>query len=417
MLNVSNEKNTQVVDDLMAKLEDLRTKVKSTKHDRRKSRYCIPSYCNSSCFLNFSLNNSRKRRHHTSTDSNNSNRSDSSDNDHSSKKSKRHDRNEYPPRRKEPSSIPDKLLSIEIDSKGENSRQISDYISSNEDDSNDEDVEIELNDEQIPFLKGYGKQMIQDLNPIKIVQNPDGSLQHAAMMQGALSKERRETKQQRRSETFRSNETNYDDPMNPNSAKSHSLRPAKISTNMPEWKQYLMDNKPTFGKRTNMSIIEQRQSLPIFKLKEQLLKAVNDNQILVVIGETGSGKTTQITQYLAEAGYTSRGRIACTQPRRVAAMSVAKRVAEEFGCRLGQEVGYTIRFEDCTSPETKIKYMTDGVLLRECLIDPNMNQYSIVILDEAHERNIDTDVLFGLMKQVRLNTIINLNSFFVYLGC
>jgi ATP-dependent RNA helicase DHX8/PRP22 len=82
---------------------------------------------------------------------------------------------------------------------------------------------------------------------------------------------------------------------------------------------------------------------------------VADNQILIVIGETGSGKTTQITQYLAEAGLTARGKVACTQPRRVAAMSVAKRVAEEFGCRLGQEVGYTIRFEDCTSPETIIK--------------------------------------------------------------
>lgn len=83
---------------------------------------------------------------------------------------------------------------------------------------------------------------------------------------------------------------------------------------------------------------------------------MTDNQILIVIGETGSGKTTQITQYLAEAGFTSRGKIGCTQPRRVAAMSVAKRVSEEFGCRLGQEVGYTIRFEDCTSPETFIKY-------------------------------------------------------------
>lgn len=84
-------------------------------------------------------------------------------------------------------------------------------------------------------------------------------------------------------------------------------------------------------------------------------QAVTENQILIVIGETGSGKTTQITQYLAEAGFTARGKIGCTQPRRVAAMSVAKRVAEEFGCRLGQEVGYTIRFEDCTSPETVIK--------------------------------------------------------------
>jgi ATP-dependent RNA helicase DHX8/PRP22 len=88
---------------------------------------------------------------------------------------------------------------------------------------------------------------------------------------------------------------------------------------------------------------------------------VHDNQILVVIGETGSGKTTQITQYLAESGFTARGRIGCTQPRRVAAMSVAKRVAEEVGCRIGSEVGYAMRFEDCTSPETKIKYMTDGM--------------------------------------------------------
>ena len=80
-------------------------------------------------------------------------------------------------------------------------------------------------------------------------------------------------------------------------------------------------------------------------------------------------------------------------------MSVAKRVAEEVGVKLGQEVGYSIRFEDCTSPKTIIKYMTDGMLLRECLMDPKLTQYSVIILDEAHERTIDTDVLFGLMKQ------------------
>jgi len=105
-----------------------------------------------------------------------------------------------------------------------------------------------------------------------------------------------------------------------------------------------------------------------------------------------------MTQYLAEAGYADRLKIGCTQPRRVAAMSVAKRVAEEVGCRLGQEVGYTIRFEDCTSPETKIKYMTDGMLQRECLVDPDMTNYSVLMLDEAHERTIATDVLFGLLK-------------------
>ncbi len=148
-----------------------------------------------------------------------------------------------------------------------------------------------------------------------------------------------------------------------------------------------------------MTIMEQRQSLPIYKLKDELIKAINDNQILIVVGETGSGKTTQLTQYIAEAGFAARGRIGCTQPRRVAAMSVAKRVAEEFGCLLGQEVGYTIRFEDCTSNETMIKYMTDGMLLRESLLDGEMRNYSCIMLDEAHERSISTDVLFGLLKE------------------
>ena len=112
-----------------------------------------------------------------------------------------------------------------------------------------------------------------------------------------------------------------------------------------------------------------------------------------------------MVQYLAEDGYADKGRIGCTQPRRVAAMSVAKRVAEEVGCRLGQEVGYTIRFEDCTSPETRIKYMTDGMLQRECLIDPDVTQYSVIMLDEAHERTIATDVLFGLLKSKLCRTI------------
>ena len=106
-----------------------------------------------------------------------------------------------------------------------------------------------------------------------------------------------------------------------------------------------------------------------------------------------------MTQYLAEAGYASKGVIGCTQPRRVAAMSVAKRVAEEYGCKLGAEVGYSIRFEDCTSPETRIKYMTDGMLLRELLLEPDCSRYSVIMLDEAHERTINTDVLFGLLKK------------------
>jgi ATP-dependent RNA helicase DHX8/PRP22 len=148
-----------------------------------------------------------------------------------------------------------------------------------------------------------------------------------------------------------------------------------------------------------MSIKEQRESLPVFKFRKQLLEAVAAHQILIVVGDTGSGKTTQMTQYLAEAGYANELVIGCTQPRRVAAMSVAKRVAEEVGCKLGNEVGYTIRFEDNTSPETRIKYMTDGILQREILLDPMLNKYSCIMLDEAHERTIATDVLFGLLKK------------------
>lgn len=91
--------------------------------------------------------------------------------------------------------------------------------------------------------------------------------------------------------------------------------------------------------------------------------------------------------------------IGCTQPRRVAAMSVAKRVSEEMGCKLGDTVGYAIRFEDCTSKATRIKYMTDGVLLRESLNEGDLDRYSVVILDEAHERSLSTDVLMGLLRK------------------
>lgn len=127
---------------------------------------------------------------------------------------------------------------------------------------------------------------------------------------------------------------------------------------------------------------------------------IRESQVVVIVGETGSGKTTQLTQYLHEEGYSSWGTIGCTQPRRVAAMSVAKRVSEEMGLELGKEVGYAIRFEDCTSPETVIKYMTDGVLLRETLSSEDLDSYSAIIMDEAHERSLNTDVLFGILKQV-----------------
>ncbi|OAY84052.1 putative pre-mRNA-splicing factor ATP-dependent RNA helicase DHX16 [Ananas comosus] len=145
---------------------------------------------------------------------------------------------------------------------------------------------------------------------------------------------------------------------------------------------------------------EDRKSLPIYPYREELLKAIQDHQVLVIVGETGSGKTTQIPQYLHEAGYTKAGKIACTQPRRVAAMSVAARVSQEMGVKLGHEVGYSIRFEDCTSEKTVLKYMTDGMLLREFLGEPDLASYNVVMVDEAHERTLSTDILFGLVKDI-----------------
>ncbi|KFP34349.1 Putative ATP-dependent RNA helicase DHX33, partial [Colius striatus] len=116
------------------------------------------------------------------------------------------------------------------------------------------------------------------------------------------------------------------------------------------------------------------------------------------IGETGSGKTTQVPQYLYEAGVGRQGIIAVTQPRRVAAIALATRVSDEKKTELGKLVGYSVRFDDLTSDETRIKFLTDGMLLREALGDPLLRRYNVVILDEAHERTIHTDVLFGVVK-------------------
>ena len=122
------------------------------------------------------------------------------------------------------------------------------------------------------------------------------------------------------------------------------------------------EKKSEFAKQK--SIKQQREFLPVFAVRQQLLNIIRDNSVVIIVGETGSGKTTQLTQYLHEDGYTKFGMIGCTQPRRVAAMSVAKRVADETGTELGEDVGYSIRFEDCTSEKTVIKYMTDGILGR-----------------------------------------------------
>ncbi|CAN6468009.1 unnamed protein product [Victoria cruziana] len=151
-------------------------------------------------------------------------------------------------------------------------------------------------------------------------------------------------------------------------------------------------------------ILDKRKTLPVWQQRQEFLDVLEKNQTLVLVGETGSGKTTQIPQFVVEAGYTSnRKQIACTQPRRVAAMSVSRRVAEEMDVTIGEEVGYSIRFEDCSGPKTILKYLTDGMLLREAMTDPLLERYRVIILDEAHERTLATDVLFGLLKEVLKN--------------
>ena len=275
----------------------------------------------------------------------------------------------------------------------------------------EEDIDIEVREEEPPFLAGQTKQSLE-LSPIRVVKAPEGSLNRAAQAGTNLAKERRELKQQESSDKAAEEASKVDlnaqwqDPMiAPDQRKFASdLRQAQRQSSkaieaVPDWKQAMQGKNQSFGKRTDMTIKQQRESLPVFKFRKQLLEAVAAHQLLIVVGDTGSGKTTQLTQYLAEAGYANRGMIGCTQPRRVAAMSVAKRVSEEVGSELGKEVGYTIRFEDRTSPETRIKYMTDGMLQREILLDPDLKRYTVIMLDEAHERTIATDVLFGLLKK------------------
>ncbi|MBL9214644.1 MAG: ATP-dependent RNA helicase HrpA [Opitutaceae bacterium] len=147
--------------------------------------------------------------------------------------------------------------------------------------------------------------------------------------------------------------------------------------------------------------IEYPPELPISARADEIIAAIRDHPVLVLAGETGSGKTTQIPKLCLVAGCGTRGRIACTQPRRVAATSVARRVAEELNVPLGREVGCKIRFADQTSRETVIKFMTDGMLLAELQADPELREYDTVIVDEAHERSLNIDFILGHLRRLR----------------
>lgn len=157
-----------------------------------------------------------------------------------------------------------------------------------------------------------------------------------------------------------------------------------------------------YNPNVDMSMEIQRQQLPIYKYRNQILYALETHRVLIVVGETGCGKSTQIPQYLMENGWTDLNHMICvTEPRRIASVNLAKRVADEKCCIIGREVGYAIRFEDCfTDKLTRIKYVTDGLLIREMMQNPLLPQYSVIILDEVHERNVNTDIIIGLLKKI-----------------
>ncbi|KAG7691394.1 hypothetical protein KL933_005300 [Ogataea haglerorum] len=268
-----------------------------------------------------------------------------------------------------------------------------------EQESEEEEVEIEVSKRVPSFLKGKNLRLDVNESDLTGTKNPEGSMTKVAQYGSKFMSEAKMRKLEQKYEEDRAKRLEEKIRMNgdPLNQMSRSSENEIKDSAYKEWQR--QSRNQSYGIRSSMTIKEQRESLPVYQKRDALLQLVQQNDFLIVVGETGSGKTTQITQYLAEEGYSTKGVIACTQPRRVAATSVAKRVAQEVGCRVGEEVGYTIRFEDCTSNKTIIKYMTDGMLQREVLVDPDLTKYSVIMLDEAHERTIATDVLFALLRE------------------
>lgn len=169
--------------------------------------------------------------------------------------------------------------------------------------------------------------------------------------------------------------------------------------------------------KRSTDLLEFRRNLPIFKSKRQIIEIISKNNVTILIGETGCGKSTQLPQYLIESQELKGCSVCITQPRRVSAISLAKRVALEKKTKLGSFVGYNVRFDNCTSEKTKIRYVTDGMLLREILSDPDLSAYDVVILDEIHERTVQTDLLIGLLRDLQRRRNIKLVLMSATLHC
>lgn len=281
------------------------------------------------------------------------------------------------------------------------------YSGGLEDDNEETRVHLLVHDLKPPFLDGKTV-FTKQLEPVSAVRDPQSDMAVFSRKGSKVVKEKRQQKERQKQaqEATSVANTTLGNVLGVKEEDADSAAPAvggdKEEKNVgSKFAQHMkkQDAGQSDFSRTK-SLREQREYLPAFAVREELLRVIRDNQVVIVVGQTGSGKTTQLTQFLYEDGYAKNGLIGCTQPRRVAAMSVAKRVSEEMEVPLGGKVGYAIRFEDCTSKDTQIKYMTDGVLLRESLTNPDLDQYSCIIMDEAHERALNTDVLMGLIKKV-----------------
>ncbi|KAF7315767.1 hypothetical protein MIND_00092700 [Mycena indigotica] len=178
------------------------------------------------------------------------------------------------------------------------------------------------------------------------------------------------------------------------------LSPGKRRLPPPQAESTPPRKKARLSNGVSSTIQEQRQDLPIARGREALVHEISANEVTILIGETGSGKTTQVPQYLLDAGISGEGTIGITQPRKVAATSLASRVSTEQGTPVGGRVGYAVRFEERVGPDTRIKYMTDGMLTRELLGDPLLSRYSVIVVDEAHERTLRTDLLLASLKKI-----------------
>ncbi|KAF2863450.1 pre-mRNA splicing factor ATP-dependent RNA helicase prp16 [Piedraia hortae CBS 480.64] len=264
------------------------------------------------------------------------------------------------------------------------------------DETEDVRVHVLVHDLKPPFLEGK-RDFTRQKDPISAVKDPKSDMAVFARRGSNVVKERRVVKERKRQakEATGIVGTVLGDIV----GAREEVKGKEVEVEMEKGMELVKEAQSEFSR--TRSLKKQREFLPAFAVREEILRVIRENQVTVVVGQTGSGKTTQLTQFLYEDGYARDGQlIGCTQPRRVAAMSVAKRVAEEMEVPLGSTVGYAIRFEDCTSKSTAIKYMTDGVLLRESLTNSDLDQYSCIIMDEAHERALNTDVLMGLIKKV-----------------